>query len=99
MGRIGTYFAGIITGFAVCFVANHYHVVRADSGVFVVPKLNQNLDDIYVDIRGFGLSDWQEHRMLAASLLQSDRQELLDGTALTGFRKSIVSLVNQWTGE
>jgi len=99
MGRIGTFFAGMITGFAFFFVANHYHIVRGDTGVFVVPKLNNNLQDIYVDIRQFSLSDWNEHRMLAASILKSDQKELLDGSTLTGFRKSVITFLNEWAGD
>lgn len=99
MGRIGTFFTGMIAGFFIFFVANHYHIVRGDTGVYVVPKVNQNLQDIYVDVRSFSLNDWQEHRMLAASILRSDRKELLDESTLSGFRQSVISLLSQWTGE
>ena len=99
MGRVGTFVSGMITGAALLFVANHYHIVRAKDGVFVVPKVNQGLQDTFVDVRDFSLSDWQEHRMLAASILRSDRKEILEDSTLTGFRSTVSSLMNGLFGE
>lgn len=99
MGRIGTFITGMIAGAMLFFVANHYHIVRSSDGFFAVPKVSQNLQDVYVDIREFKLSDWQEHRLLAASLLQNDRQDLLQDASLTGFRKTVVTLMNDFLGE
>ncbi|MGV3485731.1 MAG: hypothetical protein ACO1RT_15040 [Planctomycetaceae bacterium] len=94
MGRIGSFFSGMVAGMVLFFVLNHYHLVRSDDGLFVVPKLSQNLQDSYVDIRNFGLRDWQEHRLLAASILRSGRHELLEDSSLTGFRKTVVTLMD-----
>jgi len=99
MGRIGTFLSGMIAGAVLLFLANHYHLVRGNEGVFVVPKVSQNLKDTYVDIRKFGLSDWQEHRMLAASLLRSDHKAVLEDTSLSGVRKAAVSLMTELLGE
>ena len=95
MGRISTFISGMIAGAVLLFVANHYHLVRGNDGVFVVPKLSQNLQDTYVDIREFGLRDWQQHRMLAASLLRSNHKEVLEDSTLSGVRKTAVSLMNE----
>jgi hypothetical protein len=99
MGRLGTFFFGMIAGLTIFYVANYYHIVRSSSGVFVIPKINQNLSDTYVDTRNFDLSDWQQHRMLAASILRSERKELLDDSTLSGFRTSVTSLLSQWMGD
>jgi len=99
MGRVSSFISGMVAGFVLFFLLNHYHVVRSNDGLFVVPKLSQNLQDSYVDIREFGLGDWQEHRLLAASILRSDRHELLEESSLTGFRKTVVTLMDGLLGE
>ena len=48
---------GMVTGAVLLFVAMHYHVVRGNDGVFLVTKISNNLSDVYVDTREFGLSD------------------------------------------
>ncbi len=74
MGRVGSFFFGMIVGATVLGVAMHYHIVRGKDGIFVVPKVHNNLTDIYVDTRQFTLSDWQQHRMLAVSILRRSRR-------------------------
>lgn len=96
MGRVGTFISGMIAGATLFFFANHYHIVRSKDGIFAVPKISQNLQDTYVDIREFQLSDWQEHPMLAASLLRSDKKELLQDSSLTGFRKTVATFMNDF---
>lgn len=85
---------GMITGAVLLYLAMHYHIVRGDQGVFVVPKVSNNLSDIYVDTREFGLGDWQSHKPLAAAIMKSDQSHLLEGAPLESFRSSIQSLVD-----
>ena len=47
------FIAGMICGAALLYVAMHYHVVRGNEGVFLVPKISNNLSEVYVDIREF----------------------------------------------
>jgi len=83
---------GMITGAALLFIAMHYHVVRGKDGVFVVPKISNNLSDIYVDTREFDLGDWKSHKPLAAAIIQSDRSDLLEGASLQSFRDRVGEL-------
>ena len=46
---------GMVCGATLLFVAMHYHVVRGKDGVVLVPKISNNLSDIYVDVREFDL--------------------------------------------
>ena len=85
---------GMITGATLLYVAMHYHVVNGKQGVFLVPKISNNLTDIYVDIREFGLDDWQDHKPLAAAIMKSDQSEILSDEALGGFRDNIHDLVD-----
>jgi len=84
---------GMITGAALLFVAMHYHIVQGKDGVFVVPKISNNLSDIYVDTREFNLEDWKSHKPLAAAIMQSDRSDLLEDASLQSFRERVGGLV------
>ncbi len=96
MGRMGSFIAGMVTGAAILAMATHYHIVRGKQGVFVVPKVQNNLSDIYVDTRGFTVSDWAEHRMLAAAIMRSNRGEVFQDSSLDGFRAQVQEFVTGW---
>jgi hypothetical protein len=85
---------GMIAGAALMFIAMHYHVVRGKDGVYVVPKISNNLSDVYVDTRDYGLDDWESHKPLAAAIMQSNKQHLLEDTTLNSFRQRVGSLVD-----
>lgn len=85
---------GMIAGAALMYVAMHYHVVRGNQGVFLVPKLSNNLSDVFVDTRQFELADWRQHKPLAAAIMQNNQSQLLDGASLNSFRDSIRGLVD-----
>jgi hypothetical protein len=90
---------GMITGAALLYVAMHFHVVRGKEGVFLVPKISNNLSDVYVDVRQFNLRDWEDHKPLAAAILKSNRPQLLDDASLGGFRATVSSLVDGLFGD
>ncbi len=84
---------GMVAGAALLFVAMHYHIVRGTDGVFVVPKISNNLSDIYVDTREYGLQDWKSHKPLAAAIMQSNQSQLLEDASLQTFRDRVGDLV------
>ena len=84
---------GMVTGAALLFVAMHFHVVRGNEGVYVVPKISNNLSDIYVDTREFSLSDWNAHKPLAAAIMKSEQTHLLEDASLNSFRDRVGELV------
>ena len=85
---------GMMTGALLLYAAMHYHVVRGNEGVFLVPKISNNLSDVYVDTRDFGLSDWQRHKPLAAAIMQSNQSHLLEDSSLTTFRDTLKGLMD-----
>lgn len=85
---------GMLTGAALLFLAMHYHIVRGNEGVFLVPKISNNLTDVYVDVRSYSLSDWQSHKPLAAAIMQSNQAHLLDDSSLNSFRHTVGELVD-----
>ncbi len=85
---------GVITGALLLYLAMHYHVVRGNDGVYLVTKISNNLSDVYVDTRDFGLTDWKSHKPLAAAIMQSDQSHLLEDASLQSFRDSMQGLVD-----
>ncbi|QDS92590.1 hypothetical protein FF011L_13370 [Roseimaritima multifibrata] len=98
MGRISTFFFGMICGAGLLWGAMHYHVVRTTDGFYFVPKLSKNLTDPYVDVRAFGLSDWQQHRPLAAAIMQNNQSQLLGDASMTTFKDRILGAVEELMG-
>ncbi|TWT93076.1 hypothetical protein [Neorhodopirellula pilleata] len=89
------FFFGMLLGAVLMYGAMHYHLVRGDEGFFLVPKVTNQLGEVYVDIRGFTLDDWREHKPLAAAIMKSNRSELLSDAALGGFRQNLHSVVDR----
>ncbi len=85
---------GMICGAGLLYVAMGYHVVRGSDGVSLVPKLNKNLSDVYVDIREFQLEDWQEHKPLAAAIMKSSKSHLIEDSTQGAFGESMRGLVD-----
>lgn len=89
MGRFATFLTGFVLGGIATYGAMHYHIVRTDDGVQMVPKVSANLRDVYVDIRDFEISDWNEHRYLAAALIKADKGELMGESAEAQLRQTL----------
>lgn len=89
------FFFGMILGAVLMYGSMHYHLVRGEDGIFMVPKMTNDLGDVYVDIRNFTLEDWKQHKPLAAAIMNSDRSEILADSTLSGFRDSMHSIVDR----
>ena len=94
MNRFTSFVFGMIVGAALLGAAMHYHFVRTDKGVLMVPKISKGLGDTYVDVRAFQLEDWRQHRSLAAALVNSNKSEVLADSSLEGFRRSIDGVIS-----
>ncbi|HTN75882.1 MAG TPA: hypothetical protein VL096_11570 [Pirellulaceae bacterium] len=93
MGRLGSFLGGIVIGGAAVFIGLKYHVVRANDGVHLIPKLEARFDDAYVDIRKFSFEDWNQHRSLAVAMTQSQKGYLMQETATDSLRQSVDSVL------
>ncbi len=51
MHRITWFVGGFIAGIAALLVVQQNHIVRADEGFHLVPRVSAGYDDIHVDIR------------------------------------------------
>ena len=88
------FFFGMLTGAAILYVGMHYHFVRGDAGVFLVPKTESTISDAYVDIRKFSLEQWKGHRPLGEAIMASNQQHLLEETPPLAFRDKVQGLVD-----
>lgn len=99
MGRFGSFLLGLVIGGAAVFGGLKYHVVHAEDGFHFVPKAYAGFDEIYVDIRGFDLSDWSEHKSLASALMKADKGHLLGGAAGNQLQNAMGGLMNGITDD
>jgi hypothetical protein len=93
MGQISSFIGGFLVGGAAVFTGLKYHVVRANDGVHLVPKLQAQFDDAYVDIRQFTYEDWNKHRSLAVAMTQAEKGYLLQESATDSLRQSVDSVL------
>ena len=94
MKGIGSFFIGALVGAAVMFSAMKYHIVRADDGLHMIPKLAAEFGDGYVDIRQFDLADWDEHRKLAAAIIRDGQGELIGDSSQSSFRQTLEDVLS-----
>ena len=99
MSRVSSFLLGAVIGGALVFGSVKFHLVRADEGFFLVPRIDPALGDAYVDIRDFSLTDWSNHRALAAAIIRAKKEYLLQDSAATSFRDGLRSAVDNITGD
>jgi hypothetical protein len=94
MGRLGIFVCGFLIGGLTVFLSLHYHIVRADDGWHPIRKVNPRFTETYVDIRGFGLSQWQQHPGLIAAIVNAEKRELLGDAVLQPLREAFDSAID-----
>jgi hypothetical protein len=94
MNRLSTLLIGALIGAAAMFTAMKYHVVRAEDGLHMIPKVSAELSGAYVDIREFDASHWDDHRALAVSIVNADKEYLLKDSAASTFRHTVDSVLH-----
>jgi hypothetical protein len=97
MERLTSFLLGVVVGAVLCFGSLKYHVVRANDGVHLVPKLSSSFGDTYVDIRKFGLSDWDQHRALAVAIVNAQKGHLLQDQASDSLRATVDNVIQGLT--
>ena len=89
MRRLPTFIFGMIAGGLLIYAGLHYHVINTPSGLHLVPKVNSTLAETYVDVRGWGMAEWMQHKDVAAALLAADRQDLMQSAAEDSIRTGL----------
>ena len=98
MSRIFIFLMGVVVGAFAHNGALNYHVVRADDGYHLIPKISSGMVETYVDIREFGLTDWNQHKTLAAAIVRADKSGLLEDAATGSLQRSLDSVVDVLNG-
>lgn len=81
MRRLPTFIFGMVAGGLLIFAALNYHLINANDGMHLVPKVDATLAGAYVDVRNFGPRDWAQHPEVAMALFKADRGDLLEAAA------------------
>ena len=69
-----SFFAGLLIGGMLTYIAFQSHIVQTPSGVVFVPKQPAiPLSDTYVDIRTWGQAEWAEHPRIYEAMKAADR--------------------------
>jgi hypothetical protein len=89
MRHLSSFLLGCVVGGILVTTALKSHVVRATSGWHVVPKVQAQFADTYVDIRTFGFEQWRAHPQLAVALGRAGKHELLGEAAEQSVRDSM----------
>jgi len=89
----------MLVGAILMYGAMKYHVVNTKDGLQAVPKMTASLKGTYVDIRGFGIDDWAEHRDLAMALIEAGKGDLLGDAAISPVRETLEAWLKGRTDE
>ncbi len=72
--------AGVVVGAGLAVGSMNYHVIRTADRFEFIPKKTANLQECYVDIRGWTFSDWTAHPDLVWALYKNNKQDLIPGS-------------------
>lgn len=92
--RFGAFVFGMAVGGTLVFGAQRYHVVRTDRGVELVRKLSPGFGETYVDVRNYSAADWAEHPSIAAALMRSGNEHVLQDDAADSIRQELGGLID-----
>jgi len=81
MRRLSTFIFGMVVGGLLIYVALNYHLIHAQDGLHMVPKVDATLASTYVDVRGLGVSDLTRYPEVAMAISKAGRQDLLESIA------------------
>ena len=98
MGRLGTFLLGIVVGGVLVFGSLNYHLLRTHEGFHLVPKQRSRFSQAYVDIRQFTPADWAERPDLAAAIVRSGKEHLLQSSATNALHEQIDRAIDQIPG-
>lgn len=89
MGKVGTFIFGFLLGGVFVYTTLHYHLIRADDGMHMVPKVSSTFSETYVDIRTFGYDEWNGHRLVAEAIFKEGKPELVQGVVTNPINNAV----------
>lgn len=97
MGKFYAFLLGLIAGMAVYHLGSSYHVIQAETGLHMVPKIQQGWEDTYADVREYSPADWADHARLAAAIAASDNEPLKESALDSAVDNALESLLPKST--
>ena len=96
MKRVTWLVLGVLVGGGLVFGSLRYHVLRTGDGLVLIPKAVATFDGTYLDVRGWGLSNWSQHQEVAQAVIAADREELLVDAAGESFQQGMSGLIDRF---
>lgn len=93
MRRWSTFLGGVVVGGLLIYAVLHYHVIQARDGLHLVPKVNAQLANTFVDIREFAPRDWAAHPEIFEALSAAHQDELIKSAAGDAVRNGLDRLL------
>jgi hypothetical protein len=91
--RFGAFIFGFIAGGIFVLGSLKYHVIHADDGVHLVPKMGATFAETYVDIRNFTPNDWADHPNVSAAMVRAGKGHLMKGAAIDSLFDGVEGLL------
>jgi hypothetical protein len=91
MRRFTALISGVLIGGVLVYAGFNYHLVRAHDGFLVVSRTQVALEDAYVDIRNWGITDWRKHPTLTRNMLKSGHAERVKAAVQDGLVKDALN--------
>ena len=98
MNRFSSFLMGIVVGALGLYMVMQFYLIRAKDGFHLVPKLAAKLENPYVDIRDFTVTDWQNRQALAVAILKANQGGLMQDASLSSIKQAAQKTLDQWTG-
>ncbi len=98
MRRWSTFIGGVIVGGLLIYSVLHYHIIQARDGLHLVPKVNAQLANTFVDIREFGVRDWMAHPEIIQALSAAHQDQLIESLPGDALRNGLDRLLGPEEG-
>jgi hypothetical protein len=93
MGRLVFLLGGILLGGVLMYVAFSYHLVVTAETFYLVSKQQTELADAYVDIRDWGVNEWNEHPRLADAMIAAGHGDLVQRSLRDQFFEHVLDRI------
>ncbi len=95
--QLGSFLSGMAAGGLLVYGAVTHHVLHTKDGFTTVPRLQPSFSDMYLDVREFGISDWNRHRDLAAAIVAAHKEQIFTQNAHQTVTQGVSDFLREWT--
>ena len=62
-----------------------------------ITGMQPSFSDVYLDVREFGISDWNRHRDLAAAIVSAHKEQIFTQSSHQTVTQSVSDFLREWT--